>query len=54
MPWADLRGQTLRFDDLLSGERYSPRDGSEIVDNGMYVRLEPWEFNFLSVAQAGG
>jgi hypothetical protein len=52
-PWNDLRGRTLRFDDLLSGERYSPRDGSEVVDRGVYVELEPWEFYFLSVAEAG-
>jgi glycosidase len=52
MPWNDFRGETLRFDDLLSAKRYTPRDGSEIVDRGMYVKLEPWEFNFLSVAQA--
>jgi hypothetical protein len=50
-PWSDLRGQTLRFDDLLSGERYSPRDGSEIVDRGLYVQLEPWESYFLAVAR---
>jgi hypothetical protein len=52
MPWSDIRGQTLRFDDFLSAKRYEPRDGSEIVDQGMYVKLEPWEFNFLSVAKA--
>jgi len=51
-PWSDLRGQQLRFDDLLSAERYAPRDGSSIVDQGMYVKLEPWEFNFLSIAAA--
>jgi hypothetical protein len=50
VPWDDLRGETLRFDDLLSAKRYTPRNGSEIVDQGMYVKLEPWEFNFLSVA----
>jgi len=52
IPWSDYRGQTLRFDDFLSAKRYAPRDGSEIVDQGMYVRLEPWEFNFLSLAKA--
>lgn len=51
-PWSDLRGQTLRLDDLLSGKRYSPRDGSEIVDQGLYVDLDPWEYYFLSVAKA--
>lgn len=51
-PWSDLRGQTLCFDDLLSGERYSPRNGSEIVDRGFYVELEPWEFHFLLVTKA--
>lgn len=51
-PWSDLRGQKLCFDDLLSERRYAPRDGSELVDQGMYVKLQPWEFNFLSVAAA--
>jgi hypothetical protein len=51
-PWTDLRGKTLRLDDLLSGERYSPRDGSEIVDQGLFVDLDPWESYFLSVAEA--
>ena len=51
-PWSDLRGQELRFDDLLSAKRYAPRDGSAIVDQGVYVRLEPWEVNFLSIAAA--
>ena len=51
-PWTDYRGKTLRFDDLLSGERYSPRDGSEIVERGFFVDLDPWESYFLSVAEA--
>ena len=51
-PWIDYRGKTLRFDDLLSGERYSPRDGSEIVERGFFVDLDPWESYFLSVAEA--
>lgn len=51
-PWSDLRGQELRFDDLLSAKRYAPRDGSAIVDQGMYIKLEPWEVNFLSIAAA--
>jgi hypothetical protein len=49
-PWNDLRGQTMRFDDLLSGDRYSPRDGTEVADQGLFVELGPWEYYFLSVA----
>jgi hypothetical protein len=52
VPWSDIRGRTLRFDDLLSGQRYSPRDGTEIVGQGLYVELEPWAFNFMSVVEA--
>lgn len=49
LPWSVFRGQTLRFDDLLSGDRYSPRDGTETVDEGLYVELAPWAFNLMSV-----
>ncbi|HKF06966.1 MAG TPA: alpha-amylase family glycosyl hydrolase [Candidatus Sulfotelmatobacter sp.] len=48
-PWSDIRGQKLCFDDLLSGESYSPRDGTETVDQGLYVALAPWAFNLMSV-----
>lgn len=48
-PWSDLRGQRLRLDDLLSGTSYSPRSGSEISDQGLYVELEPWKFHFLQI-----
>lgn len=51
LPWSDVRGQTLRFDDLLSGETYSPRDGTEIANQGLYVELGPWAFNFMSIAK---
>jgi hypothetical protein len=50
MPWIDIRGQTLCFDDLLSGQKYSPRDGTETVDQGLYVELGPWAFNLMSVS----
>jgi hypothetical protein len=52
-PWSDIRGQTLCFDDLLSGESYSPRDGTETVDQGLYVDLAPWAFNLMSVEVEG-
>jgi hypothetical protein len=51
--WSDIRGKTLCFDDLLSGERYSPRDGTETVDQGLYVELTPWAFNVMSVKVDG-
>lgn len=51
-PWNDLRGKTLRFDDVLSGKRYSPRDGSEVVDQGLFVELDPWEFYFLLIGES--
>src|SRR5215467_4184238 len=52
-PWSDIRGQTLCFDDLLSGESYSPRAGTETVDQGLHVELAPWAFNLMSVEVEG-
>lgn len=52
-PWSDIRGQTLCFDDLLSSESYAPRDGTETIDQGLYVELAPWAFNLMSVEVEG-
>ena len=43
----------MTFDDLLSGQSYSPRDGTETVDQGLYVELAPWAFNLMSVEVEG-
>ena len=32
--------------DVMSGERYG-RDGDEMIDQGLDVDLEAWQFHFL-------
>ncbi len=46
VPWSDLRDETLRLSDAFSGARYD-RDGSEMLDAGLYVELLPWNYNFF-------
>lgn len=44
--WDDLRGQTWRLADPLSGESFD-RNGDELLDSGLYVNLPPWGYHFL-------
>jgi hypothetical protein len=48
LPWDELRGKTLRLDDVLSGESYD-RSGDEIRDAGLYVDLGPWKCHLFRV-----
>jgi hypothetical protein len=50
VPWSDLRDETLRLSDAFSGARYD-RDGSEMLDAGLYVELLPWNYNFFQCAR---
>ena len=46
IPWTDLKGRTCLLVDVMSGERYD-RDGDEMIDQGLDVDLEAWQFHFL-------
>jgi hypothetical protein len=46
MPWPDLKGDTWRLSDLLSGSIYD-RNGNEMLDPGLYVEVGPWKSNFF-------
>jgi hypothetical protein len=46
LPWEDLREETWRLTDTLSGVTYD-RAGNEMLAAGLYVELEPWNFNFF-------
>jgi hypothetical protein len=48
VPWDELRGQTWRLTDALSGEDFERR-GDEMREAGLYVALEPWACHFLRV-----
>jgi hypothetical protein len=45
-PWYDVREETWQLKDSLSGVSYD-RAGNEILADGLYVELEPWNFHFL-------
>lgn len=41
LPWLDLRGRSVRLEDLLSPVIYD-RNGSGLVEPGLYLDLPPW------------
>ena len=45
-PWRDVREETWRLTDILSGASYD-RAANEILQDGLYVNLAPWKFHFL-------
>jgi Alpha amylase, catalytic domain len=47
-PWDKLRGKEWRFSDVLSGDTYD-RNGSEMLDAGLYVELGPWQCHLFQV-----
>jgi hypothetical protein len=42
--WPELRGKSWRLTDALSGATYD-RDGDEMLTSGLFVALEPLNFN---------
>ncbi len=48
LPWDDLGGQSWQLTDELSGAIYTPRDGNEMRDPGLFVDLGAWGYNVLS------
>ena len=47
LPWGELKGQSWRMTDLLSGQDYE-RGGDAMCDPGLYVDLPPWGFHVLA------
>ncbi len=52
VPWDELRGESLRLHDALSGKAYE-RSGDEMRDAGLYVDLGPWECHLFRVYGSG-
>ena len=46
LPWEDLAGKPWRLSEVFNGEVYD-RDGNEILESGLFVDLEPWQFHFF-------
>jgi len=48
LPFPELRGRRVHLTDLMGREVYD-RDGSDVVDNGLYIDLGPWQFNVFEL-----
>jgi hypothetical protein len=48
LPFPELRGKQVRLTDLMGTEVYV-RDGSEVVDAGLYIDHGPWHFNVFEL-----
>jgi hypothetical protein len=48
LPSPELRGKQVRLTDLMGTEVYD-RDGSELVDIGLYIDHAPWHFNVFAL-----
>jgi hypothetical protein len=48
LPFADLAGRSLRFNDLMSDATYD-RAGSDVAARGLYLDLPPWGYHVFEV-----
>ena len=48
LPFPELRGRQVRLIDLMGSEVYD-RDGTDIVDNGVYIDHNPWHSNVFAL-----
>jgi hypothetical protein len=48
LPFADLGGERLRLVDVMGSEVYE-RDGSAMIDPGIYIDLAAWRYNLFSL-----
>jgi hypothetical protein len=48
LPFADLRGEQWRLEDLLSDTQYD-RDGDELESRGLYLDMAPWHYHVFSL-----
>jgi len=48
LPFPDFRGKQMRLIDVMGTEVYD-RDGSEVVDHGLYIDHPPWHLNVFEL-----
>jgi hypothetical protein len=48
LPFAELRGRQVRLTDIMGTEVYD-RDGSDLLDGGLYIDHSPWHFNLFDL-----
>jgi hypothetical protein len=52
LPFADIGGQRLRLVDVMGTEIYE-RDGSAMIDPGLYIDLGAWRYNLFRLETIG-
>jgi glycosidase len=48
LPFAEFRGKQVRLTDVMGTEVYD-RNGTDLVDNGLYIDHAPWHFNVFEL-----
>jgi hypothetical protein len=48
LPFPDFRGKQVRLTDVMGTEVHD-RDGSELVDDGLYIDHAPWHLNVFEL-----
>ena len=48
LPFPEFRGKQIRLTDLTGTEVYD-RDGTDVVDNGLFIDHAPWHFNVFEL-----
>ena len=48
VPFPEFRGKQVRLTDLMGTEVYD-RDGTDVLDNGLYIDHAPWHFNVFEL-----
>jgi len=48
LPFPELRGKQVRLTDMMGTEIYD-RDGTDLVDNGLFIDHGPWHFNVFEL-----
>jgi glycosidase len=53
LPFPEIRGRRVRLADLMGTEIYD-RDGSELLEHGLYIDHAPWRFNVFELRAVEG
>ena len=48
VPFVEFSGKRVHLTDVMGAEVYK-RDGSEIIDPGLYIDHAPWQFNVFEL-----
>jgi glycosidase len=53
LPFPDLEGKRLRLTDIMGDEVYD-REGSDVIDRGLYIDHAAWKINIFEVKSTNG